>query len=1029
MRFLLSLLFVTQATLAQQPPEQRPISIRHLTTGDGLSQGSCFYIRKDSRGFVWISSQNALNRFDGSRFTVFRSAETDSSTIGKGEVRGIVESPDGNLWFGTEECLNRYNRRTNSFQRLYPTTRHGKPFISQHESFYADDSTVWYVNAHQGAVRFNYRTGRRMVIDPNVVPKFSINTEWIVHQPDSHRLISLLPTGFRCYDYRTRRAQTFLTGHPNDAVVTGLSAEKSTSPAVLQSVHRCQVAGPHKGNYCFVGPTGIYEFNADLTQLLRRYAFPPGLDTYRFVSMAEDAEGRWWLGVEGIGIWVYDPAQQKIVRQIKPGPVKSTSLLTNQLSAVYIDDLGLVWANGDPFGVDIIYPNSYTIETLPDNPTDVTDLNAHAIRGLCEDRQGHVWIGTIDGGLRRYDPQTGQFRAYTSGQGLASGSNVRQIIRTRSDRLLVATVLGLLRYDAHTDRLIKVPNPLCSGPDCGYLGGLTELPDGRFVLATHGGLFMLDATLKPIAHVDPSGTYFGSVYFDSATQQLYAGRRDQDLVIYHYSKGKLLPMKVVLPGHNVMYFYPDPTRRCLWLCTDRGLVRFDPATQRPIQTFTVRNGLPDDVIYGLLPDKRGRFWLSTNNGLVRFLPAQASFAPVVSTKGREYDSHASLLTTNGTFYFGGVHGLDRFVPEQLDQYKAPVPVRIISFLVNDQPYTKGPFVGETGQVSLSSQERTFSIGLAALDYLSNGKNQLFYQLSGVEKKWVALAEGNTVRYADLSPGQYTFRARAIDARGLPTSITELRIRIDAPFWQQAWFWLLAGFGAIGTTAFWVRGYNRQKLARQQRLLRNSLATQEQERRRIARDLHDDVGNTLAAAKGMLERAKEQTINPLPDMDMAYSLIDKAGADLRTITHDLMPIEFENYSLPDVVRQLTERVSRSSLIRFEFIRFGEVRRLLPERELVLYRIIAELVQNGLKHGGPGQAIVQLGYLPRHLSILVETPVKSPAHEPVATVAAEPGIGKKNIAYRAEYLRATLQTDSNAESYIVMLDVPYDSAPAL
>jgi signal transduction histidine kinase len=192
-------------------------------------------------------------------------------------------------------------------------------------------------------------------------------------------------------------------------------------------------------------------------------------------------------------------------------------------------------------------------------------------------------------------------------------------------------------------------------------------------------------------------------------------------------------------------------------------------------------------------------------------------------------------------------------------------------------------------------------------------------------------------------------------------------------------------------------------------------------------LHDDVGNTLATIKGILGRAKERVIiaAELPEVGHAYELIDKASNDLRIITHDLMPVEFEHYTLPDVVAQLVERANQSSTAAFEFIVFGTVRRLKPERELVVYRIIAELIQNALKHGGSGLAIVQLGYHTRQLSILVETPLDPKRPNPLFSTQMSLGIGRKNINYRAEYLRASLLTDCNSESYIVMLDVPYDA----
>lgn len=985
---------------------------------------------------MWMSSQDGLNRYDGSRFTVYSFNEQDSTTIGKGEVRGVVEDPHGDLWIGTEECLNRYRRHTDSFEHVYATDRRGKRLAALQEPFFADDSTVWYASNREGIMKLNYKTGRKSSISPWVKPKFSINTEWILHQPDQQSLLYLLPMGFARYNYQTHKLTTFLTGSTTDQPVVGSPHGPVGRASLFQSIHRCHVPGAHYGHYCFAGPQGIYEFDATLTHLLRYHPVRTGIGMYRLVSMDEDKQGRWWIGAEGSGVWLYDPDAMTLLREVTPGPTLSNSLMTNQISDVYIDDLGLVWANSDPFGIDIIYPNAFSVETFPDDPLNIHDLNRHPIRGLCEDTQGRIWIGTVDGGIRRYDPATGYMQAYTSAQGVPAEGNVRHIICTRDGRILATNLQGLLRYDPKQDRFIELPNPLCSDPDCRFARGICELPDGRFIMATFGGLFVLTKDLKPMSRIDPDGTYFGSFYFDPATNLLYAGRRDQDLAVYQYQRNgsfasaqrmdQLTLEYITLSGHNIMDFFADPARHCLWLSTDRGLVRFDPATRRVIHRYTVRDGLPNNVVYGLLPDRKGHFWLSTNNGLVKFYPTELKFAPVVSTKGREYNSHALLTGSDGTFYAGGVHGLDRFVPEQLENYKANVPVRIISFDVNDLPYRTDGFVGETGRADLSHEQNTLSIGLAALDYLSNGRNQIAYTLSGIDRDWVNLKSTNVVRYADLPPGDYIFKARATDARGQLTPTIQLAITIHPPYWKRWWFRLLGLLVIVGSVAAWLTAYNQQKLNQQRRLLQNTLATQEDERRRIARDLHDDVGNTLAAIKGVLGLARDRLTqtDQMPEVDKAYTMIDKAGNDLRNITHDLMPIEFETYALPDVVGQLVDRANQSSRITFAYILFGEVERMKPERELVIYRIIAELVQNALKHGGAGMAIVQLGYHPKHLSILVDTPL---IHKEISAFVIDQlvtGIGQKNINYRAEYLHAVLTTDSNDESYIVMLDVPYD-----
>jgi ligand-binding sensor domain-containing protein/signal transduction histidine kinase len=1020
MRWLIFLLLSPVLTLGQAV-----FSVRHLTTRDGLLQGSCYYILKDSRGFVWMSSQNGLNRFDGSRFAVYRFDAQDSTTIGKGEIRGLVETPKGDLWVGTEDCLSQYVRRTNSFRRVYATNAKGQRISTLQAPFYADDSTVWYGSTHEGIVRLNFRTGRKTCIESTIKPKFSIALQWILHDPKKQILTYLLPCGLVQYNYRTHQSHSFFTGKSTDQSLRSLPTV--TLPG--QQTFQCLFQSRRTGHYCLTGPQGIFEFDQNFTRLIRYHSLPLDRNSYRLASVDEDSEGNWWLGVEGAGLWQYSPDQQKVLLAIPPGngQVTAASLLTNQIGRVYVDNLGLVWVNSDPFGVDVVYPTSRTVSTIPDNPLNVSDLNTHPIRGLCEDRQGHIWIGTTDGGIRRYDPKTGAFNAYLTDKGVRNQGNVRQIVQTRNGRLLVASLQGLLQYNPEQDRFIDIPNPLCQDADCRYTRGIVELPDGKFVLASYGGLFLLSPSLKPISRVDSGSTYFGTLYFDPVTSLLYASRRDQDLVVYRYQSDQLRQVYITLGGHNIMDVYPDPARHCLWLCSDRGLVQVDSETGRALRTYTIRDGLPDDVVYNLLPDRQGFFWLSTNNGLAKFSPVDKTIRPIVSTKGREYNSVAALVSRQGLFYFGGVHGLDCFSPEQLTNDHTVVPVRIVDFQVNDQPYKNGSVPGETKQITLTYNQRTLSIGLATLDYFSNGQNQLFYKLSSVDPDWVPLWEGNTVRYADLSPATYLFQARALDAYGRFTPTTPLQIVIQPPFWQRWWFWTLMLLLVLSTVAFLVDYYNRRKLAQQERLLRNTLATQEDERKRIARDLHDDVGNTLAAAKGILERTQAKVTEPanLANVAHAYGLIDKASSDLRTITHDLMPIEFDTYSLADVVAQRINEANRSGRLHFEFILFGTVRRLTPERELVTYRIIAELMQNAQKHGGAGVAYIQLGYYARDLMIEVQTPQGDQSIINSDTVPLSTGIGQKNIRYRAEYLQAELTTDSNADSHTVLLNVPYDA----
>jgi signal transduction histidine kinase len=244
----------------------------------------------------------------------------------------------------------------------------------------------------------------------------------------------------------------------------------------------------------------------------------------------------------------------------------------------------------------------------------------------------------------------------------------------------------------------------------------------------------------------------------------------------------------------------------------------------------------------------------------------------------------------------------------------------------------------------------------------------------------------------------------------------------SPVWEVAV--LCTGLAVTFSRAQRLKVAVIEEIARLQSQLVQALdETQEAERRRIAQDLHDDVGNTLAAAKGSLNIIRNRLIvqTDLPEVANAHSLIEKAGQDLRTISHNLMPVEFDKYKLTDVVQQVMERAGQTSPVQFQYVQAGTEQRLSPERSLVIYRIINELINNILKHSGASLAVVQFMFQPNALIITVEDDGRGfPATQ---TDIRSPGIGLKSVTSRADYIGARLDISSNASGTCVMLELKY------
>ncbi len=192
-----------------------------------------------------------------------------------------------------------------------------------------------------------------------------------------------------------------------------------------------------------------------------------------------------------------------------------------------------------------------------------------------------------------------------------------------------------------------------------------------------------------------------------------------------------------------------------------------------------------------------------------------------------------------------------------------------------------------------------------------------------------------------------------------------------------------------------------------------IATQENERRRIAEDLHDELGSSLAALKLHLQKSSLQG----SELDAVLKVIDKASSDTRHISHDLMPPEFERTALFDVLQNYYSRLNTESGIRFHFIVSGAAWQIIKEDELMIYRIMMELTGNILKHSFATEATVQMLYYTETLEIMVEDNGKGMEKKD------SDGIGLKNIQSRVDYLRGEMRIDSNINGTTIIIQLPF------
>jgi len=949
--------------------------VDHIGVAQGLTQGSVYHMLKDSRGFMWFGTQDGLNRYDGHNFRTFRpnlgestgAAQRANHLNAAGAIRGInifgiVETPDGNMWVGTEEGLNRYDRlhdQFSCFKWQNPVT--GQQTNSRTLPFYADAQELLYLSDSEGLVSLNWRTLKKKVLNPSLKPAQEYNLQSSTVRTPAGDVWVNAAKGVIRYNIREHSTHTYFGDGPtNEAGV----------PLAIFSfyIDKNQIAWLGTAN-------SLIRFDQHTCDY-KVYQLAPSRPLSPIYSLAEDQSDLLWLGTQAHGLLFFDK-RARTFGAVTHFTNNNHRLKNYEISKVYVDDQGIVWANVDPDGLARIVPNSFLFSGLlksrqPNDPTlEAAQLMTnYSVRAFMEETPRRVWVAT-EKGINVFDPVThqivGRHLVDYERSTLPMHNFIKSLYRDWQGTIWVGSIGGAMRYRPATASFETVlfPQKLNSLVAANYVRNMMAIDSTTLMAATEDGIFALNTqthvwTPQPVLQ---HHNLF-SFQFDRATRQLWVGTYLHGFSVYRLPptgiKGAWKLVRTGLPGSTVLHFQDDPGRHAVWISTDRGLAVYDRQTQR-IRLFGEHQGLANSFVYGSLSDEKGALWVSTNRGISRFDPVQSQFTNFKLTdglQGYEFNGNALLRASDGKLYFGGVDGFNYFRPATYHTSLFNPRVHIYNFNVNEEPFRPdNRYVGEVSAIDLNYRQNTLSLEFAALDYLSSGNNIYQYQLTGYDESWVQAGERSYVRYPNLPAGDYTFQVKAANKDNhWSNHIRQVHIHISPPFWRTIPFILLL-IGLLTGAGFWYI-HRREELIRTKEAERLKLAydIQEQTKKSIARDLHDEIGTRLATLKlytvQLVQHTPESSDVRSIKANM-FGLINDTISDVRTLLRKLDPRTLEQHGYIAAVEELFGRINATEAVQMGLNVIQAPARLSKNTGLMLYRITQELVNNSLKHANAQQ----------------------------------------------------------------------------
>ncbi|HSN77935.1 MAG TPA: two-component regulator propeller domain-containing protein, partial [Anaerolineae bacterium] len=797
------------STLAALAGQGQGIRFDHLPPEAGLSQSVVQDFVQDDQGFLWMATQDGLNRYDGYEFKVFKDDPQSPNSLRGNAVASIDKAPDGALWIGTSDGgLNRYDPRTGQFTAYLhdPTDPNSLSENSISSVDVDSQGVVWAGTNNRGLNRLDPATGQvtRYLHDPDDEQSLSGDVvAAVLAGCDGQVWVGTTDNGLNRLDPATGQVTRYLA-NPGDP--------HSLSHSAVTSLFLDRAGVLWVGT--FAG--GLNRFDAS-TGVFTRYQNDPDDPTTlahnNVQPIFEDRDGQLWLGTQGGGLHLLDRETGRFTR-FQHDPQDASSLSGNSVTSIFQDSSGMLWLGMYGTGADYYDPFKHKFLLLRADPTDSNGLSSNSIWDILQDDQGSLWIATNDSGLNRFDfaSQTWQhYRNDPEDPASLDNDTVYAVYQDRQGTLWFGTPTGLNRFDRQTGTFQRFAMPL--------LGAIFEDSQGNFWLGTALGLILFDrqtGVIRTWLQNDPqdptslSGS-FASVIFEDAQGNLWIGTTNGGLNLMDRATGRFRrfvqdPDDPTSLSSNAVLDINQARDGALWIGTSGGLNKYLPDSGTFI-AYREKDGLPNDSVYGILEDDAGHLWLSTNKGLARFDPQMLAFRTYDRSdglQGSEFNQWSFFKNQEGVMFFGGINGLNAFHPDVLRDNPFTPPVVLTGFEIYGQPAAiepDGPLPGpveSTQAIQLPYTDDFFELAYAALHFSAPDQIQYAYTMEGLDKGWNQVDNRRFASYTNVPPGDYTFRVKATNSDGVWNEQgAALRILIPPPFWQTTWFRLLVVVGLLG----------------------------------------------------------------------------------------------------------------------------------------------------------------------------------------------------------------------------------------
>jgi signal transduction histidine kinase/ligand-binding sensor domain-containing protein len=897
----LALIFICVTAMADSAESQYRFD--SWTTENGLPQVSVNSICQTRDGFIWMTTFGGLVRYDGLRFQTFTTGNTKGLRTGR--FIQLKEDGEGNLWISTEgQGVTRY--RDGVFTTF--TTENGLP-DNNVLLLDLDPSGTLILETENRILKWDgdkFIDYPSMPNEPHIRPLLRTRGgTWYLQNSRLQKfkdgdLLVDFPTGLdvpRMFEDSSGRE--WIADGGKNLLVTFKDGELVTHTAQegFPEIRLGTAVESRTGQLWFGSDRGLFLFEQEK---FTRFTTDDGLVRGMINALYEDREGTLWVGTTG--------GLSKLTRRTVTPYSTNDGLANDNVYPIYEDHSGKIWI-GSWAGLTVYENGAFKkIEAFKDE----------LMTAMLEDRQGYMWMGTFSGVIAPPN-WPGHLPPFLR------NVNVRSIYQDSAGNIWFGLLSGLVKYDgkdfiSYTQKdgfpakgAVAIQEDKSGVIWFGTESGLVTLQDGHFTSVTEK--YGIAANIVRTIHEDSEGTIWVGMY---------------DSGIYRFKNGAFTHYTTEqgLFDNGAFQIVEDDTRN-FWISCNLGIYR-------------VRKAELDDIAEGRLKDVTSIVY-NKRDGML-------------NSECNGGGQNAGFRARDGRIWFPTQQGVAVLDPRTVPFNAEPPPVVIEALVIDNKA------VDQYHELKIQPDQSSLEVHYSGLSFINPELVKFKYKLEGLDPDWIDAGTRRTAYYSHIPPGSYTFKVLASNRDGVWNEQgATIVVTVLPPFWRTWWFLVLASVAvALLILTIYRRRINMLKRAHaaQEAFARQLIGSQENERKRIAAELHDSLGQSLVLIKnwallGM--GAKDKAEANLQEISDTAS---EAIREVREIAYNLGPYQLERLGLKNTIKEMVQKVADASPIHFHTDIEDIDRRLNREAEIGFFRIVQEAMSNVVKHSEATEAHVKI-----------------------------------------------------------------------